>query len=1581
MLSSNQPTQESTNTEYRLLYFGKDPKDVQVRELWYRGDSRVTTEIFKNGFTARGTNTDVVSHLSPKEPWFYDSAYISTSTSKEVAMHFPEGASQAFLFEVDVQKNAIDVRPHIHEAMKKNKFSLEEGSSLLAQKERAILHRLKPTDIKGAWPVEVKVVQDDSFSLFVRTVGDEYIPNPSYANAVAAKILKTANILGRGLAGVGAAIDGLNLYEAYEASKKSNDFSGFFQEGARVLGGWSGAIALGKATAGVGAAIGTLAAGPVGTAVGTVVGGVAGSIAGYSAGEYLASENIKVADANAMEAKEELKNMNSHSGSHPKTIVEIEMDDLENNKFKSIKSEQPKNNVNSDTAILEEIESKFHITKNINLLHKKMELLMSTVSNADMTQFENEPTVTKLHDELKILRDSKDSDPEKIYEKQKELQFHKTEIMAKRIEFTDTVKKTSYAISGASSVLGIAGESEWAQGLSVGGQSIVTAIENGAALLGYGVLAGSINPLLAFQNIAGATYNIVSLFNPKAPNPSCSAILLPHIKQLSEMLVKFMFMNKDEFSAVKHLVSENHLISLEKFSGFTENQHETLAILHDTYFEMRRSFAAQSDKLKHISNALFSVENKIDSIPYRQDIENLKKHLRFILENTNVDFNELSSELDNIGLENGISHQLNDIFKMIDDAVPLEYFQLANYFNKLIRNSDKPLPNPLVLVYSTIANLLLNLIETPNPQAKYPSERILERDIFRLKNYKIILKDINDLIAHARESELLNKQIDTLEKNAVNLIHAIDKKTLEIEEKFTKEKQMQLDQELMRYRQDLSDRFMTKFPLLDNWGKGTKEHRKRWYANRRWDGLHDIDKNYVDENVRNTYLRETEARISGQRVLANDNIRENAKSSKLNHLSASKKSKISPFHGVGYLIAKDGKLPLLPAPDPLLPPDHPNFQVLLKLQEAQRFGRGYKELEFVIAEKNFSININFNLLSVSNTENPKLICATIKLNDYDPRFYGPEEAVWYYLMGGQIVSQKEGTIKTWHVGQLLTFDDAGQGHGTGHKGGEFEVKIYTINEPKPSIQVEAKINEIYRNNTSVELVEASLKQINELVDAEYVLLQKHVEEELSANLDYTATDDLGVATKAFEESSRNLFGTLSYGYFDLMQDKQSKLAQWFSSHIVNIKRLKENPSREKLNELINDLTTLKKIIKYSNNSKPSFNLLSEVDSILEDFIELYEPNAIEYNDKRPRKEQSSIVADKLTDLLSNLVNNMILGMPSAVTESIIKKSLSESQLELLDENSRNEIQQRILDKLNQKNIKQLPGAESNNRITSGEELKVETVSTQKSTTSTTVCVGLMVGDTCLGIPGADAAPIFDSLPSGYDEGYEQPSNESKNDEESNQNTFNSRKIASAIRDQPPIQNLDGQIGLFAVGIYLASQGIDTLKSLASATSRWWYRKTPVLEPHQKAFIELAQCADNFRVYEELISLRAELAAVKHHADNLNKKRKQLSIENQLWLRDEVKEALSEWQDKIDQISRLKDDVVALRKINELRKDFSAMKTALLKTKPTNIPPVSSRSVTRGNLGFFPSLPQELAHLPSNQSTMLPNPSPTLLLRK
>ena len=103
------------------------------------------------------------------------------------------------------------------------------------------------------------------------------------------RTLQAAKPLGRAAVVVGAALDGFSLAKEVQTSRKTGDWSNTAQEGARIAGGWTGAVVGAKAAGSAGAAIGTLIAPGIGTVVGGAVGGLIGGAVGYIAGSSVGS--------------------------------------------------------------------------------------------------------------------------------------------------------------------------------------------------------------------------------------------------------------------------------------------------------------------------------------------------------------------------------------------------------------------------------------------------------------------------------------------------------------------------------------------------------------------------------------------------------------------------------------------------------------------------------------------------------------------------------------------------------------------------------------------------------------------------------------------------------------------------------------------------------------------------------------------------------------------------------------------------------------------------------------------------------------------------------------------------------------------------------------------------------------------------------------------------------------------------------------------------------------------------------------------------------------------------------------------
>lgn len=254
---------KTTSSTYPFGAFFKCNDVLEVCSS-YRGVGRGPEEIFQSGFHARGTDLNLSRHvLVPTNPstwWHNDSAYVSTTSSREAAVQFStmKNRTAGFVYELNFQEHAPDVRGVILQARTEGKLTPVEATYWLGERERAVPYGIAPQDIRGAWSVQ-KVSATDGFGETEYILG-RFIKNPGYIPSTFATIVDATKILGRGAAVIGTVIDGVNLYDLYQQSKASEDYNPFFKGTATVAAKWTAAVYAGTQIGGSAA----LAAAPLG---------------------------------------------------------------------------------------------------------------------------------------------------------------------------------------------------------------------------------------------------------------------------------------------------------------------------------------------------------------------------------------------------------------------------------------------------------------------------------------------------------------------------------------------------------------------------------------------------------------------------------------------------------------------------------------------------------------------------------------------------------------------------------------------------------------------------------------------------------------------------------------------------------------------------------------------------------------------------------------------------------------------------------------------------------------------------------------------------------------------------------------------------------------------------------------------------------------------------------------------------------------------------------------------------------------------------------------------------------------------
>lgn len=283
---------------FAIFIIGKPPETAYL----YRGDARHPNVIFKEGFTSKGESSCIESHVFPPdfEHTYHRSGFVATSESKTVAESFPRGydpdMKEAYVYEINPQRKAISVPDVLDQLLKEGKIDIADHESLGQEQEKAVPKRIKPSDIRGFWPVEIKDYESWVGFEYDRNVSEQFIPNPNHSGTIEQKAWKTATFLGKSATCYAIYVDGKELVESFNKSQQNGDFTPFFETSTKILTAWIGASAgasliasaFGAVASGVAATVGAPAtiAGSV-LAWSGLAGGIAGSIWGYIGGAHL----------------------------------------------------------------------------------------------------------------------------------------------------------------------------------------------------------------------------------------------------------------------------------------------------------------------------------------------------------------------------------------------------------------------------------------------------------------------------------------------------------------------------------------------------------------------------------------------------------------------------------------------------------------------------------------------------------------------------------------------------------------------------------------------------------------------------------------------------------------------------------------------------------------------------------------------------------------------------------------------------------------------------------------------------------------------------------------------------------------------------------------------------------------------------------------------------------------------------------------------------------------------------------------------------------------------------------------------
>ena len=941
-------------------------------------------------------------------------------------------------------------------------------------------------------------------------------------------------------------------------------------------------------------------------------------------------------------------------------------------------------------------------SENLHHMNQMMELIFDAHSTIDIRGVEDVPHIKQLHQELTHLK-ARQANGENltgdISLKARELQKEKTQKISERIEFTENVQQKGKTLLGIAKMINLFGEEELAHQISTTTVAAMTIMEQGGALLGIGLAASAINPIFALASIGEAVFSVIGLFKRRPSGTPPHIVILRALQKLFEHVERLREEMHEEFDNLSAQLNLQHWQLIDKFSELKQSQRDTLSLLRMVYLESQQHHQEQNTRLMQLSQMLFSIETKMDGLPYSNDLQELKKHARFILQNTLFDqnYNELSNVLDDLGLERSLHHQQKSVLHVADEDSPNSYWQLASTILGLVNQHKKvvnrtEIQSPLSVIYACINNLWLSFKSYPIPNAPQISQHIAMRDINRFKDYENVLKSIEQVMMSARNPELIQFYVLQYESAVKYLAQTLEKTTNEIELQYTKQARINLDEFKSKLDGEERNQFNTEFEVgTYGWFLGTHHHEKRWHAGRNWYWPHETN-SYEETSSKLKYINEKKQRLAQDRKYWNTKLDEQMMSSIENKLSIFKSTSVSKFHGARYLKPRESNLPYLPAPNPLLPDGHLSLHIMQALQEAQTLGIGYIKMFYDVSSNNslFAIDIEFHLSPPHNL-NPDLPTQLSILSftlPYAPTFYQPAEAIWKYWLGGNWIAHQIGKTKQWHTG--VTGVEALRGGGYGHKNGEYERNEWTITIPEQSDEIQGileQFNAITDYNLTIH--DEHVRLLKQASTHALQQLKQRYREKLNPHLDITSHDEVGRACALYEEVYRNLFGLLSYAHHDVMQDLTSPLRSWFTNHPVNIQALKRSANDRALtvhlNDFIQALPELKQHITAIHSQDLGYTLLIETKIALETFLMLYTPHAIEHNTHFPSIHFNEEVKDALAETSAIFAEAFLHAIPSEMVMKTIETRLKRYSPMVVDE-----VTQRLNLKLQDRSINALP---------------------------------------------------------------------------------------------------------------------------------------------------------------------------------------------------------------------------------------------------------------------------------------------------
>ncbi len=848
--------------------------------------------------------------------------------------------------------------------------------------------------------------------------------------------------------------------------------------------------------------------------------------------------------------------------------------------------------------------------------------------------------------------------------------------------------------------------------IDVVGHGTISCIESCLALTNP-LMVPYLTPFGAITTIVGVIANVVGVFKSRSTS-NTAAFILNAIRNLSQQVEHLRQEMHGRFDEVLAQMDKQQQQVIDNFCHLYEAQSMNIALIHLLALNMEKRFDRLESQVSMIPRLIAQMRDGLGYEKYTALMERLVELHGMVVDDVvqGDHYIERAALINAIGLNHSINVQPVDVMQLNTmPMLPSSYLHLPNYFAKaLIKEKnislDPNLGDPFVVCVSALLSIMHNLKQFPDPNHSEKHLRINESSMNHMMDYFCMLNQISALMVASQSNAILDKLISTFEEKYMTLRSHIHSKLEDIIKERRNAHLSEVSVVLQENRSALDFGFTnTTIDIATyDWFHGKIKRWARYHQGNKWTCINEAYvAEYTDHQAQQAYQKRLSGQIRIQKAAAQQAASEvvskryDRRGSMFDWVRFAPSLEASNYHGARYIKPNQAGNPFLPICDPILP-GRSDFNFL---RSAQYLAVGDIQFSYDIEENKFLLHIEMNCLDASRQKADLLRVLTLTF-DYDPSFFQGNEAIWYYWLGGELPQSANGVLERRVMSQsryraqwtkaceakygignfggqeICNYIWSGPIHGGAfdHNGGEFDFTHVDYTLPgefkvvKGKVEVLKQLNikdcdeaicHISYNHQSLQIIETLFdKQLQRIKEESISSLQRHIDTKID-------NDAFSNACVEYEHAYRNLYGALSFAFYDTLNDAKSDLALWFDTHLVNIEKIKIHLSSLDHTKVVNEdgvtfqpmksfcgpslletdklksaiLTAQKNCVMDDEFqlTQPDCKFLAEVVQQICDFIVLYAPNCVSGDAVASLSDTATMAFESVSTLLSHFLKH------------------------------------------------------------------------------------------------------------------------------------------------------------------------------------------------------------------------------------------------------------------------------------------------------------------------------------------------------